>query len=1046
MSQGVTCPVCHTENRSNAKFCARCGAALTGAPAPQRLQPGALVHNGAYRILRPLSKGGMGMIYLAEDLGAFGRSCVIKEMLDYFDPTNPQETQEARQRFEDEARTLAKLNHPQIPNLLSYFSAGQHNYIVMKYVEGTTLEHFIGQPQTTTKVVDYGVQVCEILEYLGGLNPPVVHQDIKPANIIVDNATKSAWLVDFGVAKARLAMQQNGQVGVKKSSIFGTTGYAPPEQYQGRSEPKSDVYALAATLYHVLTGDDPQNHPFTFPQVTVLPPGVAGALSAALQQNVQRRCTASTLRQALENALLPPAPKEAPTVPLPAASQHESYAVIVTQPIADSARPGIIAFLQQELSLSALEAEVLTWQSPARYRWGIDKAQAQAIGQKLKARGAVGMSYHTSQIHSWRQRLSPTEQSRLTHQGEVFIYDKRMPQDRVCDCHHCHYSWKTTARDQTTLPRACPQCHRGYWYPHRIFRCAVCGHEFTNRDQKTPAEQLYAACPKCSSTAWLPKQQIGFTQRDYTAKLPPTPLGGRLAQRIQLDVSPRGTTIRGRIATNAKWLVSPSLQNDILSFMVDTQSLAARRSHTASLQIISNAGVATVTVEVYVESPPILTVTPPELDFGIVRANDTRSLKLELRNTGEQVLSVQLVCADSWLTLDKTTFVANQHVVRCTIAGDRLPNPGINTTTLTITSNGGALNVPVRAEGLPPTPTVTPQTVDFQIARRRSVAPQPLVIENIGLGLLTGALTSDAPWLRVRDATFRSNYLETLVEVDADALEPGKTVESAVHIVTNGGAIDVPVMVQVAVRGPLEWLMTSGWLTKVILLGVVAAVLWVGVLWWAQMQANVAPPPGPVASATPRPPATPTLHRNIATLEPSNALPPAPVTAPSPTVTSTPAVTFTPAPAVTTSLEFLDRLRTALAQTATQTLTAATPTTTTTLASSPAALAALSTQCSDPRAVITVPLPGQTLRGNIPVYGTAEHAAFRYYKIEIASQQVGGERFSYVVDSDMPVTTGLLAVIDTIRFTNGAYILQLTVVDRSGNFPAPCQVAVTIEN
>ena len=249
MSQGVVCWVCHTVNRSSARFCAHCGAALTATPAPQRLQPGALMRNGAYRILRPLSKGGMGMIYLAEDMGAFGRSCVIKEMLDYFDPANPQEVQEARQRFEDEARTLSKLTHPQIPVLLNYFSEKQHNYIVMAYVEGVTLDHFIGQQSATAQVVDYGIQVCEILEYLGGLNPSVVHHDIKPANIIVDNATKSAWLVDFGVAKARLAVQQNGQVGVKKSNIFGTIGYAPPEQYQGQSEPKSDVHALAARIF-----------------------------------------------------------------------------------------------------------------------------------------------------------------------------------------------------------------------------------------------------------------------------------------------------------------------------------------------------------------------------------------------------------------------------------------------------------------------------------------------------------------------------------------------------------------------------------------------------------------------------------------------------------------------------------------------------------------------------------------------------------------------------------------------------------------------------
>jgi len=1032
MSQGVVCWVCHTVNRSNARFCAHCGAALTATPAPQRLQPGALMRNGAYRILRPLSKGGMGMIYLAEDMGAFGRSCVIKEMLDYFDPANPQEVQEARQRFEDEARTLSKLTHPQIPVLLNYFSEKQHNYIVMAYVEGVTLDHFIGQQSATAQVVDYGIQVCEILEYLGGLNPSVVHHDIKPANIIVDNATKSAWLVDFGVAKARLAVQQNGQVGVKKSNIFGTIGYAPPEQYQGQSEPKSDVHALAATLYHVLTGDDPQMHPFSFPQLTTLPTGAAAALSAALERDVRQRCNAAEFRQLLQKK---GSTKSQPPNPPP--NQHESYAVIVTQPIADSDRPGIIRFLQQELGLSAPDAEVLTWQSPALYLRGIDKAQAQAMGQKLKARGAAGVSYLTSQLHSWRQRLSPLEQSRLTHQGEVFIYDKRMPQDRVCYCHHCHYSWKTTARDQSTLPKSCPHCHRDYWYLHRIFRCAICGHEFTNRDQKTPVGRLYTACPKCNSTAWLPKQQIGFTQRNYTVKLPPTPLGERLAQTIQLAVSPQGASIRGRVATNANWLVATTLQNNSLSFVIDTHSLAARRSHTASLQVVSNAGTATVAVEVYVESPPILTVAPSNLDFGVVRANETRTIKLELRNTGERVLSGQIASAAGWLALEKSTFTANQYTIRCTVFGNRLPKPGINTTTLAINSSGGALNVPVRAEGLPPTLTVTPPSLDFQIARRRSAAPQPLVIENVGVGLLTGALHNGAPWLRVRDAVVHSNYLETLIEVDASALEPGQTVASVVHIVTNGGEIDVPVTVQTAPLGPLERLVLSGRLTTLILSSIVMMAAWMGIRWWNQQ-----PPatPTPIYSAIPTATqATPTLSSKAPTNEPVDIQPPSPAT---PTLNQSPSplpsATLTPPPMTTTSLQFLEQLRTLVAQNATQTAAA-------TVAMPPTATPPFM-QCDDPRAMITMPLPGQTLRGNTPVYGTAEHAAFRYYKIEIAPQQAGKEQFSFVADNDTPVTAGLLAVIDTPRFANGAYILQLTVVDRSGNFPAPCQVSVMIEN
>jgi len=996
------------------------------------------MRNGAYRIVRPLNKGGMGMIYLAEDLGAFGRMCVIKEMLDYFDPANPLEVQEAQQRFEDEARTLAKLKHPQIPDLLSYFSEGQHNYIVMEFVQGDTLEHFIAQPAAAAKVVSYGIQVCEILEYLGGLNPPVVHQDIKPANIIVDSATQSAWLVDFGIARHRPLSQQNWRAGGGKTTARGTPGYAAPEQYQpGQSEPKSDVYALAATLYHVLTGDDPQDHPFSFPMLAALPTGLTGALSAALQQDVRRRCTAAEFRLLLQkkgSTKLPPSH--------PPPSQHQSYAVIVTQPIADSERPGMIGFLQQELGLSALEAEVLTWQAPARYQQGIDRAQAQALGQKLQSRGAAGVSYLTSQLHSWRQQLSPHEQSTLASQGEVVILDKRFPQDKVCHCHRCGHEWKTQAGSRSTLRELCPRCSQ-QWYPHRIFRCAVCGHEFTHPDVMTPAEQLFAACPKCNSTAWLPKQQIGFMQRNYTLKLPPTPIGRRLAQQVQLRVSPRGALIRGRVAPKANWLASPVLQNNVLSFEIDTHALAARQVHKTSLDVISNAGVATVTVEVYVEAPPALTVTPSSLDFGALRAQDSSTRTLELRNMGEQVLNGQVACAAGWLTVDNPVFTANQYTVRCTVFGDRLPAPGVNTTILAVTSNGGALNVPVRAEGLPTTLAVTPQALDFVIPYRRRAAPQPLVIENAGAGLLTGTVRTEAPWLKIRDDTVHSNCLETLVTVDADALKPGATVVGALHIATNGGEVDVPVTVRVAARGLLG--RSIGLILLSVLVSVVLAGILMGGMWWQQEQPPVPAPPPILTTDAPSISSAAPVHTPAAVQSPS------PVTSPpDSSPTSLPSATATPSPATTTSLQVIDRLRTLAAQRATQTAVATAPVTPATPVAPPVVAKPMVTpppaQCSDPRAVITSPLPGQMLRGVAPVYGTAEHAAFRYYKLEIALRQDGEAQFSFVVDNDVPVTTGLLAVIDTTRFSNGAYILQLTVVDRSGNFPAPCQVIVRIEN
>lgn len=314
----VRCPNCGNQARAGAQFCGVCGTALTAIGAG-RLAIGQVL-NRRYKVVRPLSKGGMGAIYLVEDGSAFGKHRVVKEMLDYVDPADyrnqieyQQAVQHAHQRFEEEARTLANLKHHGIPDIMEYFSEAGHNYIVMEYIEGRNLEQRLthsdaqgnaiaGGPYPVEDVIRYGIQVCKLLEYLAGLPKPVVHQDIKPANLIVDQAGE-VWLVDFGTAKARWVTGPGGKVGLQKSSVYGTVGYAPPEQYQGQSEPRSDVYALAATLYHLATDDDPRQHPFAFPRLAALPQGLRAVLDAALQQDVGRRPTAAQLRSQLDALL-----------------------------------------------------------------------------------------------------------------------------------------------------------------------------------------------------------------------------------------------------------------------------------------------------------------------------------------------------------------------------------------------------------------------------------------------------------------------------------------------------------------------------------------------------------------------------------------------------------------------------------------------------------------------------------------------------------------------------------------------------------------------
>ncbi len=337
----IPCPNCGRLNRPGARYCASCQTPLSASTT--HLQPGQLLDGGTYRVVRSLGKGGMGAVWLVAQTKAFDRLAVVKEVIEYFDPADVEARQKAHQRFEAEARTLGDLKHPGIPDLYAYFSAGGHNYLVMEYIQGWDLRHGLtgedrdtgqlvpGGPLPTEQVLGYTIEICKVLEYLEGCQPPVVHNDLKPGNIIVDQNSGRAVLVDFGTAKTRY-LRAGGRPDGDKASVYGTVGYAAPELYHGRSEPRSDVYSLAATAYHLLTDDDPRDHPFQYPQIETLPPALAEILRAALAHEIADRPTAAQFRQKLEGYLAGQAtPPRALTFPGGDAAGHrdELFALAV---------------------------------------------------------------------------------------------------------------------------------------------------------------------------------------------------------------------------------------------------------------------------------------------------------------------------------------------------------------------------------------------------------------------------------------------------------------------------------------------------------------------------------------------------------------------------------------------------------------------------------------------------------------------------------------------------------------------------------------------
>jgi serine/threonine protein kinase len=257
----------------------------SGALANEPLTPGTVLQN-RYEIERLLGGGGMGMVYLAHDHRLANRSCAVKEMVDHF--IDQQQRIEANDYFAREADTLAQLKHAAIPAITDRFDDQNRHYLVMEYVEGRNLEEEIaarGGPLPEGLIIDIARQLCDVLAYLHGSTPPLVYRDMKPSNVMLTPKGRVV-LVDFGIARLFKS--------ARKGTMIGTLGFAPPEQYQGVVDPRSDIYSLGATLHYVLTGRDPEKFPpFSFPPVRDLRPEVstnlAGSIDRALAYQADAR-------------------------------------------------------------------------------------------------------------------------------------------------------------------------------------------------------------------------------------------------------------------------------------------------------------------------------------------------------------------------------------------------------------------------------------------------------------------------------------------------------------------------------------------------------------------------------------------------------------------------------------------------------------------------------------------------------------------------------------------------------------------------------------
>lgn len=252
---------------------------------------------GRYRITGVIGEGATGVVYKADDLTIPGVQWAIKEIKETI--ADEEEKRDALAMFKGEAELLKNLNHPALPKIITIFSTGQKHYLVMEFIEGESLEKKFkdrGTPYTMNELLTWTFQILDILDYLHSQSPPVIFRDLKPSNIMITSGGK-VKLIDFGIAR----LFTPGRT--RDTQIMGTPGFSAPEQYGiSQTDQRSDIYSLGATLYYLLSGENPETFNFCFPPVSQFnkdaPQWLTSVLSRALEKDSKLRFPSASAMKA----------------------------------------------------------------------------------------------------------------------------------------------------------------------------------------------------------------------------------------------------------------------------------------------------------------------------------------------------------------------------------------------------------------------------------------------------------------------------------------------------------------------------------------------------------------------------------------------------------------------------------------------------------------------------------------------------------------------------------------------------------------------------
>jgi len=276
------CPNCGKPYNPGDEVCPDCG--LVFPFATEVLAPGTILQ-GRYEIQELTHTGGMGYIYLAKDKKLYDRLCIVKQVKE------PVKSDSDLKKLEEEARRMAKLSHPNVAMILDHFVESGYYFLVVERISGKTLSEIFSERHgqlMEEEVVNWAISICDVISYIH--EEGIIHRDISPDNIMLTEAGVIKF-VDFGTLRELRYITTRGTAGM------GKYGYTPPEQWQGKPTPQSDIFALGATIYYLLTGNlplskeyltgqGPQRQDFSpnFPPIRQKNPEISTELEAVLQK------------------------------------------------------------------------------------------------------------------------------------------------------------------------------------------------------------------------------------------------------------------------------------------------------------------------------------------------------------------------------------------------------------------------------------------------------------------------------------------------------------------------------------------------------------------------------------------------------------------------------------------------------------------------------------------------------------------------------------------------------------------------------------------